>query len=140
MGFLAFCRRLTQSLTIAVLLFVAAGALSALLWPHSVRDLWHNLARLPLLALIQCAWGILCGAIARKRGWSAQGCRGFAMFTFLVACVLLWLVNSNSSFGVFTAFSGGVGLFCRKLVYPDLAWNDSDFKSSRHLTTLELNS
>jgi hypothetical protein len=62
------------------------------------------------------------------------------MFTFLVACVLLWLVNSNSSFGVFTAFSGGVGLFCRKLVYPDLAWNDSDFKSSRHLTTLELNS
>jgi hypothetical protein len=41
---------------------------------------------------------------------------------------------------VFTAFSGGVGLFCRKLVYPDLAWNDSDFKSSRHLTTLELNS
>jgi hypothetical protein len=139
MGFLAFCRKLTQSLTISMLLFVSAGAMAVLLWPHSVRNLSHNLARFPLLALICCAWSILCAAIARKSGSSAHGCRNLAAKPFWAVCILLWLVTSNASFGVFSVWSLAAGLFCRKLVYPDLAWNDPDVKTFRSLTTLQLN-
>jgi|ERR1017187_1742133 hypothetical protein len=138
MGFLAFCRKLTQSVPIAILLFVSAGALAVLLWPHNIRDLLHSLAQLPLLALICCAWGILCAAIARRSGSSAHGCRNLAAGPFLAACILLWLVTSNASFGAFSPCSWAAGLFCRKLVYPDLAWNDPDVKSSRSLTTRKL--
>jgi membrane-bound metal-dependent hydrolase YbcI (DUF457 family) len=130
---------LTQSLTIAMLLFVSAGALVVLLWPHHIRDLLHSLAQLPLLALICCAWSILCAAIARRSGSSPHGCRNLAAGPFLAACILLWLVTLNASFGAFSPFSWAVGLFCRKLVYPDLAGNGPDVKSSRSLGTRTLN-
>src|ERR1035441_740951 len=111
MGFLAFCRKLTQSVPIAILLFVSAGALAVLLWPHNIRDLLHSLAHLPLLALMYCAWGILCAAIARRSRSSAHGCRNLAAGPFLAACILLWLVTSNASFGAFSPCSWAAGLF-----------------------------
>lgn len=136
---LAFCRWLTRSLAISILLFVSAGALTVLLWPRVTPDLLHRLERLPLLTVACFAWSILCAAIARKTGWSARGCWKLAGMTFFAACILLWFISSMDSFLACAGLSPAVGLFCRKLVYPNLALYDAAVESSEGLTTLPLN-
>jgi hypothetical protein len=139
MGFLALCRRLTNRLTIALLLFVPAAALVVLLWPQSPTDVLHRLARIPLFAVAFCTWGILSAAIARKARWSPRACRSFAALTVFAACFLFWFASSKDVFLAVLPGAFAVGLFCRKLVYPELGWNDLD-GGPQGLISLHLNS
>jgi hypothetical protein len=129
MAFLAFCRRLTQSLTISIGLFVATAALIIflwpVLWPAARPDLWHRLARVPLLLVASGALSILSAAIARKAEWSVRSCVGIPVIgTFATSVLLAIFVPSASSFRflAFGALGWPVGMLCGKLVYPDLYW------------------
>jgi len=139
MDFLAFCRKLTQSLTIAILLFGSTAALVVLLWPQSPTDVLHRLPRIPLLALAFFAWSILSAAIARKARWSPRACRGFAAMTVFAACFLFWFASSKGVFLFAWPGAFAVGLFCRQLVYPELGWTALDGEP-QGLTSLHLKS
>jgi cytochrome bd-type quinol oxidase subunit 2 len=134
---MAFLRKLTQSLTISVGLFVAALALVVVFWPEANLDRWHRLALFPLLPLACCAWGILCVAIARKAGWRAQRGAGLAVVTFFVAYILATVISPKPP--VWGGLCLLLGLFCRKL-YSESEWNRTAVESSALLTTLKLNS
>jgi hypothetical protein len=144
---MAFLRKVTQSLTIAVGLFVAVAALTVflwpMLWPETRPDLLHRLARLPLLIVAGGAWGILCAAIARKAGWSARSCVVLPMITILATSILLAVVvRSAGSFQLltFSALGWPIGMLCGKLVYPELSWKRYAVESSEQPTTLKLSS
>ena len=138
MAFLAFCRKLTQSLTIAIGLFVAALALAVMFWPEANLDGWHRLERAPLLLVAGCAWGILSVAIARKAGWPAQRGASLAVFVFCAAYFVAAVLSPKPPAwgGLCFVF----GLFCRKVLYSESEWNYGAVKSPAPLTTLKLNS
>ena len=148
MAFLAFCRKLTQSLTIAIGLSVATGALAVyllpVLWPAVRPDLWHRVARVPLLLVGSGVLSILCAAIARKAKWSARSCVGIPVIAISAACILLaiFVPSANSfQFLSFGALGWPVGLLCGKLVYPDLNYRKRPTdKSPQYVVSLKLNS
>jgi len=130
MAFLTFCRKLTQSLTISIGLFVATGALTIflmpVLWPSVRPDVSHRLARIPLLLVGSGVLSILCSAIARKAAWSARTCWTLPGISIFAACTLLAIfVPSASSFRflAFSALGWPIGMLCAKLVYPDLRFS-----------------
>lgn len=148
MAFLAFCRKLTQSLTMSIALFAAVGALTVflfpVLFPAARPDLLHRLARVPLLLVASGVCSILWAAIARKAEWSAAGCVRLPMITIFAASILLAIFVPSARSFQFLAFSslgGPMGMLCGKLVYPDLYFRRrSTDKSPEYVTSLKLNS
>src|SRR5579872_4701834 len=142
MAFLAFCRKLTQSLTISVGLFAAVCALTVflvpVLWPSVRPDVWHRLARVPLGLVAGAVWCILCVAIARKAGWSGAGCVKFAMLTLFAASFVL--VVASSQFFVFFSFCPAAAWFCGRLFSSDAGWCITAIPAPDLPTTLKLNS
>jgi peptidoglycan/LPS O-acetylase OafA/YrhL len=147
MAFLAFCRKLTQSLTISIALFAAVCVLTVfllpVLWPSVRPDLWHRLARTPLLLVGSGALSILCAAIARKSGWSARSSVGIPAITISATSVLLaiFVPSANSfQFLTFGALGWPMGMLCGKLVYPSLRYSKKPTdKSPEYVTGLKLN-
>src|SRR5512135_1931416 len=90
---MAFCRKLTQSLTISAGLCAAALALAVMFWPEATLDRWHRLERAPLLLMAGCAWGILSVALARKAGWKAQRGAALAVVVFVAAYFVAAVVS-----------------------------------------------
>ncbi|MGH9648831.1 MAG: hypothetical protein ACRD4E_18670, partial [Bryobacteraceae bacterium] len=129
---------LTQSLTLAVALFVASGALTAAFWHDRNMDLQQRLVRLPLLPVAICAWGILFVAIARKLKWPAQVGVGLAV-VISSACYFVALIVSTRppAWGGFSILGWW---FCRSVLYTESEWTRTAVKPPDGLTTLHLNS
>ena len=138
MAFLAFCRKLTKSLTVAVGLFAAAMALAVLFWPEASLDRWHRLERAPLLLVAGCAWGILCVAIARKAKWPAQSGAALAMLVSSATYIVAAVISPRPP--AWGGLSIALWLFCRKVLYSESEWNRTAVKPAESLTTLHLNS
>lgn len=96
---------------------------------------------IPIAVAIGWAWGRLAASIARKRHWSPRGCRMASLPLLLLAAVVMLGCHHTGSFRhalQFVFYSSAVlsGMYCRKLVYPELGWRDAD---PPEITTLHLN-
>lgn len=103
--------------------FLCVLGISYVLWPTR-PELPNGLLKIPSVFLILFGWAVFCASIGWRLGWSPRTCYVFPTASFMIACLVLSAANWH--FFYITGLGAVSGLLCRKLVHPELGWNDVD--------------